>query len=177
MASHDAHENSSSPDDSIPTLRADPTALERAIELALTVPVAIGARAVASAPAGMEKAREQIVLARFVGKLAVDRGTREVRDRLAGTAESSSEIEPDKESERAASAEQTTQSASGIDLPMAETLALPDYDQLPAAHVIAKLPSLSQGEREAIERYETSNRHRRTVLGKLAQLRSAPESA
>ena len=54
-----------------------------------------------------------------------------------------------------------------------ESLALPDYDQLPAAHIVGKLEGLTQGERNVIELYETAGRHRRTVLGKLDQLREA----
>ena len=55
----------------------------------------------------------------------------------------------------------------------AEVLALPDYDQLPAAHIVGKLEGLTQLERDSIELYETAGRHRRTVLGKLDQLRKA----
>ena len=166
MTRHDAPESRSEADSPI-------APIERAVAQALTLPFELGARVLQVAPAGIEKARQQIVLARFVGKLAVDRGTREVRQRLASEADVSS-----RES-RGGSA----RSVPGVAAPAAasvatdysagqETLALPDYDQLPAAHVVAKLPGLSQVERDAIENYETNGRHRRTVLGKLAQLRA-----
>ena len=52
----------------------------------------------------------------------------------------------------------------------ADDLALPDYDTLPAIDIVAKLETLDAADRQAIERYESANRQRRTVLGKLAQL-------
>jgi hypothetical protein len=52
-----------------------------------------------------------------------------------------------------------------------EDLALPDYDHLPAVDVVRALSGLSTVERDAVERYERAHRQRRTVLGKLAQLR------
>jgi hypothetical protein len=50
-------------------------------------------------------------------------------------------------------------------------LALPDYDHLPASQIVAMLSDLDADERDQIEGYERVNRNRRTVLGKLAQLR------
>jgi hypothetical protein len=151
--------------------------VERAIVLALTLPFELGARVLASAPPSIEKARQQIVLARFVGKLAVDRGAREVRQRLEGgpealEAESLAKV-PEPTSEALATEDDVDTSscdegAASVDQ---ESLALPDYDHLPAAHVVAKLPGLSQAERDTIENYEMNGRHRRTILGKLALLR------
>lgn len=133
----------------------------------------------------LDKVREQIVLARFVGKIAVDRGAREVRHRLLGEVDHRTrsarqgQEPPDDESKDATSSSEDHLTADRPDgaCPDQESLALPDYDQLPAAHVIAKLPSLSQGERDAIENYEMCGRHRRTVLGKLAQLRADEDEA
>ncbi|RLE22893.1 MAG: hypothetical protein DRJ50_06975 [Actinobacteria bacterium] len=136
----------------------------------------------------MDKARQQIVLARFVGKIAVDRGAREVRHLLLGEVDHrprpapQGQENPDDESNDATSPSEdhlTADRTDGTDrvCPEQESLALPDYDQLPAAHVIAKLPSLSQGERDAIENYEICGRHRRTVLGKLTQLRADQDEA
>jgi hypothetical protein len=164
MTSHDTQHSADLRDDVVPPV-------ERAIELALTLPFAIGARLVDSAPAGIEKARQQIVLARFVGKLAVDRGAREVRDRLGGTDTRTVE-EASPKSESIDHANTDFEPEGEVKSPAAESLALPDYDQLPAAQVIAELPSLSQEEREALKTYEVAHRHRRTVLGTLAQLRS-----
>ena len=70
-----------------------------------------------------------------------------------------SQVEPD----------EVVTAASHVD---AADLALPDYDQLPAAHIVGKLVALTQSERDDIEAYEAAHRHRRTVLGKLDQLRA-----
>ena len=173
MTRHDAPESDSAESDSADSTI---TPLERAIVLALTLPFEIGARIVESTP-GIEKARQQIVLARFVGKLAVDTGARELRQRLMGEAEVPSpearEEDSRAESDNLAVAPGATSVPSEVSgSPDQESLALPDYDQLPAAHVVAKLPGLSRAERDAIESYETNGRHRRTVLGKLGQLRA-----
>ena len=152
--------------------------VERAIVLALTLPFELGARVLASAPTSIEKARQQIVLARFVGQLAVDRGAREVRQRLEGgpeALEAESLAKVPKPAPRARTTEdaiETSDSDGDAATPDQESLALPDYDHLPAAHVVAKLPGLSQAERDAIENYEMNGRHRRTILGKLALLRA-----
>jgi hypothetical protein len=61
----------------------------------------------------------------------------------------------------------------GIDHPLASTLALADYDHLPASDIVSMLAGLEPRERDAIEAYELQGRHRRTILGKLAQLRDA----
>jgi len=162
MTSHDAQDGAAISDD-------EAAPVGRAIELALTLPFAIGARLVESAPAG---------IARFVGKLAVDRGAREMRDRLGGPERASGKsASANAKSEVVAPADLPAKSEGAVESPGAEALALPDYDQLPAAHVVAKLASLSKDEREALEAYEAAHRHRRTVLGKLAQLRADEQGA
>lgn len=60
--------------------------------------------------------------------------------------------------------------ATGFDEVVVGELALPDYDHLPAAHIIGKLHGLTVPERQSIGAYEAAHRGRRTVLGKLAQL-------
>jgi hypothetical protein len=57
----------------------------------------------------------------------------------------------------------------------AASLALADYDHLPASDIVALLDGLEPSERSAIEAYERAGRHRRTVLGKLDQLRGDAE--
>ena len=61
----------------------------------------------------------------------------------------------------------------GAPAPDVDQLALPDYDSLSAADINRLLGGLDRGERDAVEAYELANRHRRTVLGKLDQLRDA----
>lgn len=54
--------------------------------------------------------------------------------------------------------------------PAAEELAIPDYDSLPAAHVLNRLPGLSADELEAVRHYESAHRGRKTILNKVAQI-------
>lgn len=57
--------------------------------------------------------------------------------------------------------------------PPAEALALADYDSLAASQIVARLDALPADELEAIRRYESAHRQRRTVTGKIQQLQSA----
>jgi len=68
-------------------------------------------------------------------------------------------------------ADDATSNAPEID---ADDLALVDYDQLAASHIISKLAGLTDEEVTEIEHYELVHRGRRTVLGKIDQIRSEP---
>ncbi|MEZ5216898.1 MAG: hypothetical protein R2705_14600 [Ilumatobacteraceae bacterium] len=57
--------------------------------------------------------------------------------------------------------------------PVASELPIESYDELAASHVVARLAGLTPDELDAVERYESAHRARRTVLGKIGQLRSA----
>lgn len=148
---------------------ADDTRREPIEQLLLTVmfaPVVVGAKVLESIPTAVERARRRVEAAHFLGKMAVGEGVRQVRERLAdggGEASAPPPAVPDAPERDAVEAS---------DAPDAEELALPDYDQLPAAHIVAKLGGLSDAEIDAVERYERSHRHRRTVLGKIDQLRN-----
>ncbi len=52
-------------------------------------------------------------------------------------------------------------------------LAIPDYDNLSASQVVPRLAGLSTEELEAVRRYESARRGRKTILNKIAQLQSA----
>lgn len=119
-------------------------------------------------PAAIGRVQREIVLARFIGKLALDQGAREVRQRiealLSPPAEHAGTVEPPG-GDRTAPVP-----PAAVEMIDVASLALADYDHLPAADIVSKLDALEPDERDAIEAYERSNRHRRTVLGKLAQL-------
>ena len=116
-------------------------------------------------PAAISRVQREIVLARFLGKLAVDQGVREVRQRIESLVAPVERVEP---------IEPATDADEVIDHQFASTtLALADYDHLPASDVVSMLAGLDPEERDAIEAYELQGRHRRTILGKLAQLRDA----
>jgi DNA-directed RNA polymerase specialized sigma24 family protein len=117
-------------------------------------------------PAAISRVQREIVLARFLGKLAVDQGVREVRQRIESMVAPVLGVEP-------IETEPAADSGEVIDPQPAATLALADYDHLPASDVVSMLAGLDPDERDAIEAYELQGRHRRTILGKLAQLRDA----
>ena len=59
-----------------------------------------------------------------------------------------------------------------VDVPVAGELAIEGYDHLAARQVVDRLEGLTDVELDAVERYESTHRRRRTVLGKIDQLRS-----
>lgn len=155
----------------------DPGAVARAaVEVLVFAPLGLGAMLVEDAPRAVGRARRELSNARFVGRLAVDQGVAQLRRRIEAPTpvEKKRSVEP--EPARSAGARpvdgpsSSTPPEGGSEELCADTLALPDYDTLPAIDIVAKLDSLTNGERAAIERYETEHRSRRTILGKLAQL-------
>lgn len=56
--------------------------------------------------------------------------------------------------------------------PSAGDLAIPGYDALSAPQVVQRLSGLSAEELEAVGAYEEATRHRQTILGRIAQLKS-----
>lgn len=54
--------------------------------------------------------------------------------------------------------------------PTADSLPIPDYDELSASQVVQRLDGLDEASLEAIRRYESEHRGRNTILGKIAKL-------
>lgn len=147
--------------------------IERLVEVVLFGPLDLTIRALEELPEAADKLRRRLQFTRSFGKLAVDRGVAELRrhsDPAGPRPSPASSVTPTPTTAVARAAEDDGPDESG---PVAEAseLALPDYEQLPAAHVVAKLDGLTPAERDAIEAFESANRNRRTVLGKLDQLR------
>ena len=144
---------------------------ERAIAVAIFAPIGLGAKVAEDLPDLVAKARQQLVFARFIGKMAVERGVNDLRDRIAdlGTAEAGTPATSG--SHRAAGEADVDDGSPSAPIPSSVELALPDYDQLAATHILSKLGGLTGAELDAIEAYESAHRHRRTVLGKITQLR------
>ena len=154
----------------------------RLVELALVVPVEVSSRLIEAVPVVADKVpaaagrvRREIVLARFLGKLVVDQGVRELRSRLAASDDAPDPAEPS-EQPPGPLEPLVTPAPQEVVPPDPHTLALADYDHLSSAQIVAKLAGLETAEREAIERYERAGRHRRTILGKLDQLNAASEA-
>jgi hypothetical protein len=55
--------------------------------------------------------------------------------------------------------------------PPASDLPIPDYDELSASQVVGRLEGLVDAELDTVGAYESAHRNRRTILGKIAQLR------
>ena len=53
-------------------------------------------------------------------------------------------------------------------------LAIPGYDTLSASQVVRRLDGLGEAELEAVRRYESGSRGRRTILNRIAQIRGEP---
>jgi len=161
--------------------------LARLVELALIVPIEVSSRLIEAVPAvvdkvpsAAERVKREVVLARFLGKMVVDQGVRELRMRLTSeeTAPGESALDGehlphDGDVEPAHIDHGPPAEAAVGDVPDVSTLALADYDHLSSAQIVGKLEGLDAVERTAIERYENAGRHRRTILGKLEQLRTA----
>ncbi len=152
------------------------------------VPVEVSSRLIGAIPAvvdkvppAAERVRRELVLARFLGKMAVDQGLRELKLRLPPHESVSSPVVANERQDAGANLTERSAPAGagasrgddGIDAPDVTTLALADYDHLSSAQIVGKLAGLDAAERCEIERYERAGRHRRTILGKLDQLREA----
>jgi hypothetical protein len=120
-------------------------------------------------PVAIDRVRREIVLARFIGKLAVDQGIRELRARLEEANGTRAGSAPDPATPLEDVGPPSREGGDEIDVTL---LALADYDHLPASDVVSKLAGLEPDERDAIEAYELNGRRRRTILGRIEQLKS-----
>ena len=149
-------------------------------------------------PRFIDRGRSQVVLARVVGRYAVKRGSKRAGDYVdqsstqvsavlralgllpeeSGPAADPGDLE-DFEGEvltfqAPPRAEEVVPPATASDdTPQVEHLAIPDYDNLSASQVVPRLGGLSTSELDDVLRYEAAKRGRKTILNKIAQLRSA----
>lgn len=157
--------------------------------------IGLGAKLVADTPRAVRQMRSDLVAARFIGEMAVTQGTAQVRKRLAATDDHEASPSATGRSDSAGSASAATagpaneepeveqgpdllvgadiSAGAGTTTPDVEELAIPDYDTVPAIDVVMQLADLDTVERELIEAYERAHRSRRTILGKIDQLRDA----
>ena len=173
-------------------------AVGRLLDLFVFAPIGAGAKLVEDGPAAVSRARQELDNARFIGRMVVTQGVAQLRQRLADQEAGRSSdvadrvtpdevgagrgVRPDSDVGDASTPESASTVTSDDHRTEAEVaddaesgesdeLALPDYDHLPAIDIVGQLESLSDDELDAIEAYERTNRRRRTVLGKIAQLR------
>ncbi|MGQ0832120.1 MAG: hypothetical protein ACT4OV_10620 [Microthrixaceae bacterium] len=191
-----------SQDDTTPPKSPMETVIEHAIETLLYAPIGLIFERESVLPQLIEKGRNQVTMARMLGKFAVEQGRGEatkaagrLQDQAAGLldfigggvtpmpadpapAPSRAPRRAPRTSARAAGvAQQAARNTAGAPSssahPGADHLAIPDYDGLSASHVVNRLAGLSAPELEAVREYEAANRGRKTILSKVAQLQSS----
>ncbi|MEN3315602.1 MAG: hypothetical protein V7605_1836 [Acidimicrobiaceae bacterium] len=194
-----------------PPAPSDPgSPLERVLDVALYGPIGLAVAVREGLPRWAEVGRRQLdtrlTMARVVGRLAVDQGSRhggEIARRLADQADAllgalglvgePSDRSPDPgpvdtavvddaepattDDRHAPPVPAPAPAAPAAPAPAAATqdpahLAIPGYDTLSASQVVQRLPGLSADELEAVRIYEAAGRARKTILLKVAQLRS-----
>jgi hypothetical protein len=164
--------------------------LEHVMDAFVYAPLGFALEARSLLPKFVDRGRNQVLLARVVGKYAVRKGTRATESRITqaqdqvlgvlrlvgvapGDETPSSNGHGTSRSTRTAEAVVETsvgRPQSSID---PETLAIPDYDALSASQVVPRLESLTKDELESVRTYESETRGRKTILNKIAQLQAS----
>ena len=149
--------------------------LERLLDLALYAPIGMYTALKEELPAFTKQGRQvvenRVMLARFIGQMAVQQGRREVDKRLAARRPPASSAVVDTVAHEATSAPTdvaaTVASVAADEVPSADSLAISGYESLPAVNVVQRLATLTADEIEQIRRFEIANRGRRTILAKI----------
>jgi hypothetical protein len=172
-------------------------AVEHAVELLVYAPIGLLFDGATLLPQLVEKGKNQVTMARMIGKFAVDQGRSEatkaasrLSDQAAGVLDFLGDSvtgvpTPPPEAARAAdpratpdaapngAARATPSSPAPGPTVAATSLAIPDYDGLSASQVVNRLGGLSASELASVQRYEAANRGRKTILSKVAQLQGS----
>ncbi len=169
--------------------------VDQAFDVFVYAPIGLVLEARSLMPKLVERGRQQVTMARMIGKFAVRQGQTETSKVLAKAGEQASAVlsdlgartrEPDGVAPTSA-APPTGPGAPAATAPPspasptvtprsdepANELAIADFDSLAASQVIPRLPGLSSTELEAVRSYEAAHRGRKTVLNRIAQLQSA----
>jgi phage I-like protein len=155
--------------------------IERLLDLALYAPIGMYTALKEELPAFTKQGRQvvenRVMLARFIGQMAVQQGRREVDKRLAARRPPASSAVVDTVAHEATSAPTdvaaTVASVAADEVPSADSLAISGYESLPAVNVVQRLATLTADEIEQIRRFEIANRGRRTILAKIDVLQGA----
>ena len=174
--------------------------LHQLIDMAVYAPIGLFLLAQKELPnlisSGRTRVTDQITLARFIGKMAVKRGRQELQRRL-DAAEAARSGPPLQSIVDAGSVEVVAVDATAADLgeePVPSELTLPEaiiaavaeapqmnadaalpidgYDSLAASQVVVRLTTLTAAELDQVREHEETHRARRTILGKISQLRA-----
>jgi len=165
----------------------DKRPVEQAVEALVYAPLGFALEARRLLPTFVERGRAQVQMARMIGQFAVKQGQVEadkhlgvVRNRaeafLVGQLGADDAGRADDQLGTQAAATPVTDPPApaaeaapqaGVD---AAGLAIAGYDSLAASQVIPRLAGLEADELEAVRRYESAHRGRKTILGKIDQL-------
>lgn len=155
--------------------------VESAVEALVYAPLGFALEARRLLPTFVERGRAQVQMAKVIGQFAVQQGQAQatkhlgpLQDRaealLTGVAaKAGPDTAPAPTSAPDAPAPASATAQAGPD---AATLAIAGYDSLAASQVIPRLEGLEADELEAVRRYETAHRGRKTILGKIDQLQA-----
>ena len=160
---------------------SDERPLGGVLDLAVYAPVGVLLELRERLPRQVRQRRQalenRVQLARFIGRIAVQQGQKELAKRLhpepalgiATIAEPASiATGPVALVSMVPSVEMPVEMpVEAVNLPIAE------YESLAAIHVVERLGSLRPDELEAVRSFEQGHRGRRTVLAKVAQLQAA----
>ncbi len=157
---------------------------DAALDLLVYAPLGLALEARTLMPDLIERGRNQVTMARMVGRFAVRQGQVEATRRLGpvqGQVESvladlglvpRPEPAPRTPSPAAREPDPVPETAAESEAPPVEDLAVTDYDSLAASQVVPRLRALSADELEDVRRYEASGRGRKTILNRIVQLQS-----
>lgn len=139
-----------------------------------------------------QQVENQLGQARILGQFAVSQGSEQVRKQVSSTlneardrgeqaarvvgvrreSDRASVGEPAPKTEAAPAADRQGSANGGRPTADSSGLPIPEYDQLSASQVVARLSGLGEDDLDAIRRYESSQRRRKTILTKIDQLTS-----
>jgi len=157
--------------------------VDHAVEYVVYAPLGFALEARRLLPTFVDRGRQQVQMAKMVGQFVVTKGQEEALVRLASAQVQAESVLSEfglRPSPEAAPADVPADDA-GASGPAptlapvrssaaAADLAIADYDSLAASQVIPRLEGLEATELDAVRRYETEHRGRKTILGKVAQI-------
>lgn len=160
--------------------------VDQALDALVYAPLGFALEARQLLPTFVERGRAQIEMARVIGRFAVRQGQVEAEKRLSAVQgragsllaefgmgsdtvshpadDASTSVEPDAPVPAAVVDEPAPPA------PRTDALPIAGYDSLAASQVIPRLAGLDADELDIVRRYETANRGRKTILGRIDQL-------
>lgn len=126
---------------------------------------------------GRQRVHQRVTVARFIGQMVVAQGRREIERRLAPDQAPEAPSDDDgadglQPAPRPQPAATTSLRPDPGAVPAVTSLPVADYESLAASQVVARLAALEPADLDAVEAFERAHRNRRTVLNRIAQLRT-----